>query len=526
MLFRSTNGEAPFTYEWSNGVTTLNLLNQPAGQYVLTVTDNNGCLSILIDTIYQPAPLQVVSFVSNPKCNLSNGDIAVLATGGTTPYTYLWNTGQTSSVISNINTGSFILTVTDANGCISSIVDSVSNTGSPSITLNALDSVSCNGLSDGSIDVSVNGGVAPYFYQWVGVGQNTEDLSNISAGGYSLIVTDDVGCTTSQSYTVYQPLQIQVNLLAVQNASCGINNGSAVVNAVGGDGNFNYYWSNATNNDTLFNAGAGSYTMVAIDGAGCSSSIIVNISNVNGPSIVAVDSGNVTCPNVNDGFINVTVSGGTLPYLYSWSNLSDTTASVTNLTGGNYTLTVTDALNCIVVRTFSIVKPLPISINGYIPALNSPYNLSCFNSNDGSVVLNVSGGTSPFNYVWSNGSISPNISSLQAGTYTVYLTDNNGCTKDSTFFVSQPPQLVANAGTDFNVCGQNQTTLNAINPSYGIGAWVVYAGPNGSLFSDSTSHVSNFSNLSIGDYNLYWIVSDGICSDTDLIVIKIGRAHV
>jgi gliding motility-associated-like protein len=515
-------GEPPFNYEWSTGATTLNLTNQPAGQYVLTVTDNNGCISIYIDTITQPDPIQLLSFVINPKCNLSNGDISVVPAGGTLPYTYSWNTGQTSSTIAGLNTGTYTLTVTDINGCTSTLTDSIFNSGSPSVTLVQLDSVSCNGLSDGNINVDVNGGVSPYTYQWVGTSQNTEDISNIPAGGYSLIVTDDVGCTYSESYTVYQPIQIQVNLLAVQNASCGSNNGSAVVNASGGSGNFNYYWSNATNNDTLFNVGAGSYTLVAVDGSGCSSSIIVNVSNINGPVIANVDSGNVTCPDVNDGFISISITGGTQPYQFAWSNLSDTTTNVINLTGGNYTLTVTDALNCIAVRTVTIDKPQPIAINGFTPSLNSPYNLSCFNSDDGSIVLNVSGGTSPYNYVWSNGNISQNISSLQAGTYTVYLTDKNGCTKDSTFFITQPPQLLANAGTDFNVCGQTQTNLSATLPSYGIGGWVLSSGPSTILFADSTNNTSLLSNLTFGDYQLLWVVSDGVCSDSDLVIVNVS----
>jgi gliding motility-associated-like protein len=515
-------GEPPYTYEWSTGATSLNLLNQPAGQYVLTVTDNNGCISIYIDTITQPNPIQLLSFVSNPKCNLGNGDITVIPIGGTQPYSYLWNTGQTSSTIAGLNTGTYTLTVTDINGCTSTRSDSILNSGNPSISLLQLDSVSCNGLSDGNINVVVNGGVTPYFYQWVGTGQNTEDLSTIPAGGYSLIVTDDVGCTSSESYTVYQPNQIQVNLLAVQNASCGSNNGYAVANALGGTGDFNYYWSNATNNDTLFNVGAGSYTLVAVDGSGCSSSIIVNVSNINGPVIAGVDSGNVSCPNVNDGFITISVTGGSQPYQFAWSNLPDTTASVLNLTGGNYTLTVTDALNCIAIRTVTISKPQPIAINGFTPALNAPYNLSCYRSDDGSILLNVAGGTSPYNYVWSNGSISQNISSLQAGTYTVYLTDDNGCTKDSTFFVTQPPQLLSNAGTDFNVCGQSQANLNAVNPLYGIGGWVLSSGPSTLLFADSTNHTSLISNLSFGDYQLLWVVSDGVCADSDLVIVNVS----
>jgi hypothetical protein len=517
-----SQGEPPYSYEWSTGATSLNLLNAPAGQYVLTITDHNGCVSILIDTITQPDSIQILSFVNNPKCNLSNGDISIIPSGGTLPYTYLWNTGQSSSTISGINSGMYTVTVTDSHGCANSGSSSLVNSGSPAIALNIVDSVSCNGLSDGNIDVSVNGGVSPYIYQWVGTGQNTEDLQNVSAGGYSLIVTDDLGCTSSQSFTVAQPNQIQVNLIAVQNASCGSNNGYAIVSANGGAGGFNYYWSNATNNDTLFNVGAGSYTLTAIDGSGCTSSIIVNVSNINGPVIASVDSGNVTCPNVNDGYITISVSGGTLPYRYSWSNLPDTTASVINLTGGNYTLTVKDALNCIAIRTVSIIKPQPIIVNGYAPALNSPYNLSCCRSDDGSVILSVAGGTSPYNFVWSNGSITQNVSSLQAGTYTVYLTDYNGCTKDSTFFITQPPQLNANAGTDFNVCGQTQTVLSATQPTYGIGSWSVSSGPPNLTFSDSTSNTTAISNLVFGDYQLLWIVSDGFCSDSDMVLVNVS----
>ena len=519
-----SGGASPYTYLWSDNSVDEDLLNVPAGVYTLTVSDNNGCVSVYTDTINEPLPLLANAVITDAKCGLDNGIITVTPSGGSLPYSFLWSSSASSSTISSLVAGDYTITVTDSRSC--TVVDTftVINTGSPSISLVKVDSVSCNGLTDGAIDIDVAGGVGPYAYTWIGTTQITQDITGLQAGGYSVIVTDFVGCTSTNSYTVYQPSAINISFPQLTNAACGSNNGSIVVAVSGGDPGYSLLWSNGAVNDTIANLNAGSYTVTVTDQHGCSQSSQANISNISGPSIASVDSANVSCPGLNDGFITITVSGGTAPYTYSWSTLPDVTPTVSNLSGGTYTVTVKDALNCLVLRSVTITAPNAIAINSVIPQKNPPYNLTCYQSADGDIFLSVSGGTAPYGFIWSNGSITQNISGLVASTYTVFITDSKGCSSSSSYTLTEPPQLISNAGTDFNVCGETVATMNANTPTYGIGSWSVQGGQGGILFNDSTSANTIVSNLPIGDNVFIWTVTDGVCLASSQVLVSVTSA--
>ena len=516
-----SGGVSPFNYQWSNNSSNKDIVNVPAGIYTLTVSDNNGCLSVYTDTIGEPTALGLSAQITNAKCGLNNGIITVIYSGGTAPCTYLWSNSTSSSSIFALAAADYTITVTDSRNC--SVVDTftVANSGNPSIALVGMDSVSCNGLSDGSINIDVTGGVGPYAYTWIGTSQATQNVSALMAGGYTVIVTDFVGCTSTNSYTVYQPSTINVSFPQLTNAACGSNNGAIVVAVSGGEPAYNLIWSNGAVNDTIVNLNAGSYSVTVTDQHGCSKSAQANISNISGPSIASVDSANVSCPGLSDGFITISVVGGTAPYTYSWNSLPDMTPSVTNLLGGVYTITVKDALNCLVLRSVTISTPNPILLNPVIPQMNPPYNLSCFESNDGNIFISVSGGTSPFNFVWSNGSITQNISGLLASAYTVFITDANGCKSNASYSITEPPQLISNAGTDFNVCGETTAIMNALVPTYGIGSWSVQGGQGGILFNDSTSALTIVNNLPVGDHLFEWTVTDGVCVASSQVLVSV-----
>ena len=515
-------GTQPFSYLWSNGSISQVLSNVPAGIYTLTVTDANNCVNFFVDTITQPDPIQFSATITDASCGLSNGIITVQASGGTAGYTYLWSSGTAASTLTGVNAGNYTVTVTDAAFCTYDSVFAVVNTGIPTITLVAIDSVTCNGGGDGSIDLDVNGGVGPYQFTWINTSQTTEDVSNLIAGSYSVIVTDQSGCTTTQSYTVGQPLLIQLAFPVLQNAACGQSNGFVVVAASGGVPAYSYLWSNSSVNDTITNLVAGSYTVTVTDSKGCTKSLIANISNLTGPSISSVDSTNIDCNGGNNGFINVTAMGVSQPLSYSWTGLTDTTSSIDTLVAGSYTLTVTDAAGCLVIRTITLTEPQPFTINSFIPQKNPPYNISCFGLSDGEINLSVNGGTAPYSFVWSNGAITQNLLNLPANTYIVFIKDANNCATSDTFTVNQPPQLLANAGTDFIVCGDTVAILNASAPSIGNGFWQVVSTPGAVLFANASSPVSAVSGLGIGDNVLMWTITDGLCSDTDIVSVTVA----
>lgn len=516
------SGTAPFSFLWSNGSVTQDLINVVAGIYTLTVTDSNACVTLFTDTIEEPPPIIVTATISDPSCNLSNGIIAAQAAGGTPGYNYLWSTTNASSTISGLNTGTYTLTVTDLALCRYDTSFSIINTGVPAINVIAVDSVSCFGDQDGSIDIDVSGGVGPYLYTWVNTSQTTQDVSSLTAGNYQVVVTDDEGCTTSQAFTVYQPSKIVLTFPLLQNAGCGQSNGALSVNASGGIPGYSLLWSTGSQNDSLSNLSSGSYTVTVTDSKGCSVSNIANISNLSGPSIVNVDSLNISCNGGTDGLITITATGVSVPLTYSWAGLTDTDSSLSNLTAGSYTVTVTDALGCVLIRTITLTEPQPFLINSVIPQNNPPYNISCFGLTDGEINLSVNGGTAPYKFVWSNGAISQNLSTLPAGVVTVFITDDNNCTTSQSFTLTQPQELVAVAGTDIIICGESNIALFADTPSIGIGYWQVVNSSNVITFSDSTSPASDISNLAVGDNVLLWTITDGICSDSDQIVITVA----
>ena len=512
-------GVPPFNYQWSNGFQSQDLLNVPAGVYSLTLTDGNGCVSFFVDTVTQPLPLSI-SFTSvDPSCNLSNGIITAQASGGTPVYTYLWSTGVGSSVLSGVNAGVFTVTVTDQEGCTGDSSFTIVNSGVPVITLAALDSVSCNGGNDGAIDINVAGGLSPYLYTWINSTQTTNVITGLSAGGYTAIVTDDAGCTATQSYTVFHPAALQVVFPSVINAACGQSNGAVSASVSGGVPGYSYLWSNSFTSDSIFSLVAGVYTLTVTDFNGCTASAIANISNLTGPSLTDVDSNNVSCYGGSDGNISITALSVSQPLSYAWTGLTDTLPSLSNLSAGAYTITVTDAAGCILVRTISITEPAAFVVNALITQKNPPYNLSCYAADDGELFLSVVGGTAPYSFVWSNGAITQNLLNLPANTFTVIITDANACTTSSTFSVTEPPQLTANAGADFIVCGQSAATLSAAVPVGGIGFWQVVASDSTIIFTDSTSVSAVISNLGTGDNILLWTVTDGICSASDQLVV-------
>jgi gliding motility-associated-like protein len=521
-----TQGTQPYTYLWSNGDVSANLSNVAAGVYTLTVTDFNNCITLFSDTVFEPLPLSISISKTNATCSLSNGILTALATGGTPSFTYLWSTGNNSSTISGLPAGSYTVTVTDSRSCVLDSIFSITNTGKIQITDILIDSVSCSGGSDGTISYDVAGGVNPYTYTWINTNQVTEDVTSLQAGSYTVIITDQVGCTTSQNFIVGEPSSINVTFPLLINASCGSNNGSVGINVSGGILPYAYLWSNGSQNDTLFSLAAGSYTLTVTDGNGCDKIVIANISNSTGPSITAVDSSNVSCYGLSNGYINITVSGGTLPISYSWTNTPLTSPSITNLLAQTYTVTVTDALNCLAVRSITIQQPDSIKINPFIPQNNPPFNLTCNNSADGEILLGVNGGTAPYTFVWSNGAITQNIQNLAAANYTVVVSDQKGCSATQSYLVSEPPLLVSIAGSNFVVCGESSTFLQANIPTYGIGSWASLNAQGIVVFSDSTAANTLISNLPLGDNIFVWTVSDGKCQVSSQVLVQTTNAIV
>lgn len=338
-----------------------------------TKTNQFGCTSsaTLQFTINQTPTLNVTTTTSD--CNENTGSASVEITNGLAPYSIYWSTGATIDSVSDLAPGQYVVSVTDANGCLSS---STSMVGSNALSQTGVPAgASCYGTNNGAINVTVTGGAAPLTYAWSN-GATTEDISGLTGGPYELTITDALGCVSTATYTVQEPQQVMLNQMTVTQPSCSTTNGQVVASFNGGTAPFTYTWTDAqgntvgTNNATLTNIGAGTYTCSITDANGCSFSSAAMVSNNFGPTL-AIDT-IIPSSCSGDGQIQLTVIAGN-PTDYLWTN-GETTQNINNLNPGFYSVSVTGASGCITVLGGTVESTLPDPIEICLVTVDSTTN--------------------------------------------------------------------------------------------------------------------------------------------------------
>lgn len=425
----ATNGTPPLTYIWNDpGVqTTATATGLSAGIYTVAVTDASGCVTNESDTVSEPSPLLLSINSNNASCGSNDGDATVMTSGGIGPFLYLWDDpgAQTTSTANGLNTGTYIVLVTDANNCQASQSVTISSTGNLSLQL-AITSASCNGSSDGSINAIATTGSAPFTYLWDDPNAQTNaTATGLAAGTYTVVVNGAGGCSSSQTGLIYEPSEILLSITS-NPASCAGGGGDATGNATGGTPPYFYQWDdpNTQTTNTAIGLVAGSYTLTLTDSNNCQLNQSVLITNIGGPSIL-ITAGNISCNGRTDGIASPSISGSPGPFTYIWDDPNtQTTAIATGLGVGTYTLSVTDANGCMNAETIVITQP---------PALYISTNTinSLGNNCTGEASVSGNGGTSPYSWLWDNGSTSTNLTGLCPGTYIVNITDANGCTESA-----------------------------------------------------------------------------------------------
>lgn len=496
-----------FDYVWSTGDTTSVLDSLPAGSYSVTVTDANGCSVIDTFVIEQNDSLAVQGVVSNVTCNgRLNGSINTTVTGGVPFYTYLWSNGATTADLNGLAAGTYTLTVTDQAGC--TLVDSFEVTQPDTLLLSFTGTdVSCFGGNDGTASVTATGGTAPYSYLWSN-SSTASSLSGLTAGTYTVVVTDDNGCTVNGTYTVAEPTQV-VATATLTNVSCyGGGDGEISLVLSGGVSPYDIAWSNgpsAVGTTTTVNSSltAGTYTITITDQNGCD---LVETYTITQPDSIMFSATvtDVTCYGDTTGAVDLTVTGGTTTYTFAWSN-GATTEDLSNVVAGTYDLTLTDANNC--TATYSVTVDQPDSLD----VQSSITNVTCYGGSDGAIYLSVSGGVPPYAYAWSNGATTANNTGLAADTYTVSVTDGNGCVTTTDFDVTEPDTLVADA-TPVNVDCYGASTGGATLVVTGGTAPYTYLWSNFSTAQDLSGVAAGFYTVVVTDANG--------CSTTDTVTVS------
>ena len=493
-------GNSPFTYSWSNGQSTSAISGLGPGTYSVLITDASGCTNSSQVTITQPPAITVTTSITQASCGISNGSITAIPSGGTGAFTYAWTAGgQTSATATGLAAGLYTVTVTDAKGCTKVKLVSVSNANGPNTTM-AQTNIICNGQCTGSASASVVGGASPYTFQWAG-GQSTSAVSNLCAGTYTMIVTDNAGCTNAQAVTITQPAAITITM-SITNATCGASNGTATANTSGGTPVYTYSWSNGQSSSTATGLSVGSYTVTVGDVNGCTQVQSVSITNISGPAAVMSQT-NVKCNGQCNGAASAAASGGTQPYTYSWAN-GQTTSAANNLCAGTYTVSVTDGSGCMVTSSVTITQPASV-----LAATPTSTPATC-GLNDGTASANASGGTPAYTYLWNTGNTTATVSGLGVGSYTVTVIDGNGCLTAQSVSVINLNGPVATMSQS-NIMCNGQCVGTASAGVTGGQSPYTYAWSN----AQSTSSVSA---LCAGNYTV--VVSDAAgCTDMHVITI-------
>jgi len=293
------------------------------------VTDTNGCTSTGKVTI-EDAMIVKVNQLKGSTCGKSDGIAEVVASGGSEPYRYVWSNGDTISIDSNMTTGLHYVNVIDANGCYArgSIVIEHDGSG-PVITHKGTTDNACYGDKSGAIDIEITGGAMPYSILWSN-GARTEDIYDLEAGIYDVVVVDNDSCSTAESFPVLQPPVITIGSV-VEEAGCSDNDGRAAVLVSGGKEPYLYSWSSGGTSPLKENLSAGIYSITVTDANGCEMEKPVIVNNVGGPVVSLDTMYGVTCTDSTGGFINIITSGGTPPWSWLWTPGDMTTANISNL---------------------------------------------------------------------------------------------------------------------------------------------------------------------------------------------------
>ncbi len=455
----TTGGTPGYTYSWSpSGGSSPTESNLTAGVYIVTVTDTNNCVSNSSSIITQPVSgINLSTGHTNANCNgESTGSATISATGGTGSYSYLWSpSGGTSAIASNLAAGTYNVIVTDSLSCNATTSVAVTQPNPISISFTRIN-VNCFGGATGTATAIASGGTPGYAYSWTPSGGNAATASNLTAGTYTVTVTDLHNCVASTNTIITQPLSALSAVSTHTNVNCnGGFTGTAGVTASGGTSGYTYLWSpTGGTSSTASNLVAGTYTVTVTDVHGC---FITSSSVITQPGIMSAttSSTNADC-NQSNGNGSITVSGGTPGYSYAWSTIPvQSTPAATGLDAGTYSVIVTDAHSC--TRNFIVT----VNDNStLVVTVDTTINVNCYSGNNGSASVSVSGGVPGYSYSWfPSGGNSPTASNLFAGNYSAIITDSSGCISTALVQITQPDSLIANAGTDVSICNGESISI-------------------------------------------------------------------
>ncbi len=452
VLDGSGSSQGPeFSYLWSTtdgniaeGDSTLSPLVDQTGTYVLTVFDgSNGCSAtdtvlVTLDTL---PPVAEAGPAAQLTCASGEVDLDGSASSGNGPLAFQWSgpgivgNGDTAVVTVN-NVGTYFLVVTDSlNGCPATDSTVVTELSGPVVTISDTTHVLCHGDSTGTATAQGSGSLPPYSFAWSN-GDSTATASNLPAGSHTVIMTDSLGCTDTANVTIEEPAQLQPMASATPESAAGANDGTATANPTGGTAPYTFEWSTGSTSQSISGLAPGDYTVTVSDANSCvaSQTVTVNAFDCSG-FVLEVLSMPPLCHGDSTGALELLPSGGAEPLVFAWST-GDSSASVSNLPAGTYSVTVTDANQCVLVENIALGQPAALVLS-----VASQQDASCNGLADGEATVAAAGGTPGYSYSWNTGDTTATASGLVAGIYSVTATDMNGCESSIFVVIAEPPLL-------------------------------------------------------------------------------------
>ena len=403
----------------------------------------------------------VLGTTSTPaNCGLPNGTASVQILAGTGPFTYQWLPGgATGTTSAGLSAGAYTINVTGSGGCTSSANVTVPAGATPAVVNATTTPVSCYAGNNGTANANATGGAAPYTYSWSS-GSTAATVSSLMAGVYTVAVTTSNGCVTHDTIAVTQPASPLTFTLSQTNVNCnGSSDGTATIVVAGGTGPYSYLWNTTPLQTTAaaINLNAALHSIVVTDNNGCVVSASVSITQPPALNVNTMIIHNVTCNGFADGYATVGASGGIGIYNYMWSTTPATlTQTVSGLSPGNYTATVTDANGCSSASTITITQPAALTIS------SAGFPTSCYGSSNGQGIVIPAGGSPTYTYQWMpSGGTGASATGLVAGIYTATTTDANGCTASATITITQPGPVVTSAIGSTTICSGQNTVITA-----------------------------------------------------------------
>jgi gliding motility-associated-like protein len=490
----ASGGVAPYSYNYNTTpiTPTQTIGGLCIGTYTGSVSDANGCLSSNNFTITEPLPIVITTTISQPKCNaVCNGSVATTVTGGNPNYSYNWiPVGGPVPNPTGLCAGDYTLVVTDDSLCtgqaLVSLIDPIILIANTSFT-----NPTCNAGCNGIVSANPIGGTAPFTFSWASPTVNSQTVSNLCAGDYTITLTDANGCQNIQSVTLTDPPAIILNPSIIP-ATCGLNNGS-----IDGIQTLNYNWlppvAGAQSTNTMVTGlGAGVYTVIVTDASACSSTISIPLSNADGPSGATISFTNVTCNGQCNGAADVSNPiDGTAPYTLSWISPVSASSSISGLCAGTYTAEIKDANNCLYFQSVDIIEPQTIDDNEVITSA------ACLGNCNGVITLNPAGGNGGYSYEWSTTEITQTVSNLCPSVYTATITDVFGCTLVANYILPSLTAITSSTFATNNICfGNCDGSILATNVAGGLPPYTFsWSDPTG----QSTATASNLCN---GNYSV------------------------